>query len=119
MTPMSARTVPRLIALVMTWTLGASAVTFAQTAQPAQLRVTVADQSGGAVPGASVRVTADGMPPISAIADERGGVTVPGLPVGAVQVHVEFAGFVPSDRTVTLRRGSKDRKSTRLNSSHT
>ena len=103
---MSARTISRLIALVMTWALGASVVAFAQTAQPAQLRVTVVDQSGGAVPGASVRVTADGVPPTSAIADERGTVTVPSLPIGAVQVHVEFAGFVPSDRTVTLRRGN-------------
>ena len=90
MTPTSACNVSRLIALVMTWTLGASVVAFAQTAQPAQLRVTVVDQSGGAVPGASVRVTADGVPPTSAIADERGTVTVPSLPIGAVQVHVSL-----------------------------
>jgi hypothetical protein len=80
----------------------------AQAAPPAQLRVTVVDQTGGGVPAAAVRVTrADGTS-VDVTADARGVVTIPVLPVGAVQLHVEFPGFVSHDSTVTLRRGSNN-----------
>lgn len=82
----------------------------AQAPQPAQLRVTVVDPSGGGVPGALVRIAgADGGMLIEVRSDSRGVVAIPGLPVGAVQLHVEFPGFVAHDSTVTLRRGNNNR----------
>ena len=78
----------------------------AQENTAAQLRLTVVDQTGGGVPQASVRVTrADGTT-LDANVDARGVVTIPGLPVGPIQLHVEFPGFVAYDATVVLRRGN-------------
>jgi hypothetical protein len=76
------------------------------TTAQAQLRLTVVDQTGGGVPHASIRVIlADGTT-LDANADARGVVTIPALPVGPVQLHVEFSGFVSYDATVVLRRGN-------------
>src|SRR5262245_47583044 len=73
---------------------------------PAQLRVTVLDQTSAGIPGAVVTVTVPGAAPVKAVADERGVATVPGLPVAAAQIHVEAAGFAAHDAPVTLRRGT-------------
>jgi len=72
---------------------------------PAQLRVTVLDQTSAGIPGAVVTVTVPGAAPVKVVADERGVANVPRLPIVAVQVHVEAAGFVARDASVTLRRG--------------
>ncbi|HEY6360880.1 MAG TPA: carboxypeptidase-like regulatory domain-containing protein [Vicinamibacterales bacterium] len=78
---------------------------FAQSAQQAQLRVTVVDQTGGGVPEASIRITrADGTS-LDVRTDAGGVATIPGLPVGPVELHVEFPGFLSHDSTLTLRRG--------------
>ena len=78
----------------------------AQESAPAQLRLTVVDQTGGGVPRASVRIThADGTT-LDLNADARGVVTIPRLPVGPVQLHVEFPGFVSHDAAMVLRRGN-------------
>jgi hypothetical protein len=87
----------------------------AQTAQPAgqaQLRLIVADETGAGIPNAEVIVTPAGGAPVTAMSDERGVVTVPGLAPGVVAVHVEFPGFTPHDGTVTLRRGSNNQNVT-------
>src|SRR5262245_63258722 len=73
---------------------------------PAQLRVTVLDQTAAGIPGAVVSVTVPGAPPVKVVADERGVANIPGLPVAAAQVHVEAGGFVARDTPVTLRRGT-------------
>jgi hypothetical protein len=98
-------------------TLLVCAASLAATASPvcaqgtnaqAQLRVTVVDQTGGGVANASIRVTrADGTT-LDANADARGVVTIPELPVGPVQLHVEFSGFGSYDATVALRRGNNN-----------
>jgi hypothetical protein len=87
--------------------LSASAL-FAQTNQQAQLRVTVVDQTGAGIPTAVVRVTRDGGAVVEFQTDDRGVATTTGLAVGAVQLHVEFEGFVPYDRVLTLRRGNNN-----------
>jgi len=73
---------------------------------PAQLRVTVLDQTSAGIPGAVVTVTVPGAAPVKAVADERGIATIPGLPVVTAQIHVEAAGFAAHDASVTLRRGA-------------
>ena len=73
---------------------------------PAQLRVTVLDQTSAGIPGAVITATVPGAAPVKAVADDRGVATIPGLPVVAAQVHVEAAGFVARDVPVTLRRGT-------------
>jgi len=73
---------------------------------PAQLRVTVLDQTTAGIPAAVVTVTVPGAAPVKVVADERGVAIVPGLPAVAAQVHVEAAGFVARDAPVTLRRGT-------------
>ena len=73
---------------------------------PAQLRVTVLDQTSAGIPGAVVTVTVPGGAAVKAVADERGVATIPGLPAAGAQVHVEAAGFVARDAPLTLRRGT-------------
>jgi hypothetical protein len=79
--------------------------------QQAQLRVTVIDQTGAAIPGAAIRVTSpDGAPEL--VTDDRGEATLPALTPGPVTVHAEFPGFQPFDAAVTLRRGSNNQEIT-------
>jgi hypothetical protein len=73
---------------------------------PAQLRVTVLDQTSAGIPGAVVTVTVPGAAPVKVVADDRAGATIPGLPAVAAQIHVEAGGFVARDAPVTLRRGA-------------
>ena len=80
----------------------------AQGPQAAQLRVIVVDQTGGGVPQATVRVTTPSGELMEVMTDDRGVATLPGLPVGAVQLRVAFEGFVPHESSVTLRRGANN-----------
>src|SRR5438034_1434935 len=76
------------------------------------LEGTVVDQSGAGVPDAKLTVTnnATGIK-FRTSSDSSGLFTIPVLPVGTYTVEVEHAGFGKLTQ--------KDRKSTRLNSSHT
>src|SRR5688500_12822677 len=80
----------------------------AQTAQPAQLRVTVVDQTGASLPSAHVVVTTTAGVETDARADQRGQATLTSLPVGEVRLHIESEGFTTYDASVTLRRGNNN-----------
>ncbi len=80
----------------------------AQTANQAQLRITVIDQTGASLPAAHVRVTDAAGVVREANVDQRGQTTLTVLPIGAVQLQVEAAGFNPFTGTVTLRRGNNN-----------
>lgn len=93
----------------------ASAQAPAAPTGPAQLRVTVVDQTGAVLPTATVRVTpvpanaaaATAAPAsVEAGLDDRGVASLQDLPIGSVQLYVESEGFAPVDRTITLRRGA-------------
>ena len=86
----------------------------AQTAQPAQLRVTVVDQTGASIPAAHVVVTTAAGVVTDARADQRGQATLTSLPVGEVRLHIESEGFSPHDASVTLRRGNNNQTVTLL-----
>ena len=73
---------------------------------PAQLRVTVLDQTSAGIPAAVVTVTVTGAAPVKVVADEHGVAIIPGLPAVAAQIHVEAAGFLARDAQATLRRGT-------------
>ena len=73
---------------------------------PAQLRVTVLDQTSAGIPAAVVTVTIAGAAPVKVVADEHGVATIPGLAAAAAQIHVEAAGFLAHDAQATLRRGT-------------
>jgi outer membrane receptor for ferrienterochelin and colicin len=83
-------------------------VVSAQSAQQAQLRLTIIDQTGASIPGAQVRLTPAAGSLMDVIVDQRGQATVDALPVGPLQLHVEFGGFNPADSTLTLRRGANN-----------
>jgi hypothetical protein len=89
-----------------------SAPVFAQSANQAQLRLVIVDQTGAGIPAATVTVTPASGAPITATSDERGVATLPALAVGTVKVHVEFPGFEVSDTTLTLRRGANNQNVT-------
>ena len=84
----------------------------AQTANQAQLRLVVVDETGAGIPNATVVVTPVSGEPITVMSDERGLVTVQGLAAGSVQLHVEFPGFTAHDATVNLRRGANNQSVT-------
>jgi hypothetical protein len=84
----------------------------AQTANQAQLRLVVVDQTGAGIPAATITITAGSGQAVTITSDERGLATAPALPVGAVTIHVEFPGFEPRDTTLTLRRGANNQTMT-------
>jgi hypothetical protein len=84
----------------------------AQTANQAQLRLVVVDETGAGIPNATVVVTPLAGEPITVMSDERGLVTVQGLAPGPVQLHVEFPGFTAHDAPVNLRRGANNQNVT-------
>ena len=56
--------------------------------------ITVADSTGGMLPGASIRVTNNGTGLARAgTASERGELNIPYLPVGSYSISVELVGF--------------------------
>jgi len=80
----------------------------AQTANQAQMRLVVVDQTGAGIPNATIVVTMPSGEPITVLSDERGLATVPALTPGSATLHVEFPGFEPFETTVTLRRGANN-----------
>ena len=58
------------------------------------INVSVADATGAMVPGASIKVTNNGTGLLRAgVANERGELSIPYLPVGQYSIVVEIAGF--------------------------
>jgi hypothetical protein len=76
------------------------------TANQTQLRLVVIDETGAGIPQATVVVTPPGGEAIAFTTDERGLAMSPPLPLGNVQLHVEFPGFEPYESQLTLRRGA-------------
>ena len=99
-----------LLFLVAAWLVALPLA--AQTANQAQMRLVVVDQTGAGIPNATIVVTMPSGQPITVLSDERGLATVPALTPGSVALHVEFPGFEPFDTTVTLRRGANNQNVT-------
>ncbi len=74
----------------------------------AALRVTILDQTGAAIVGASVRVTPSEGAAIDLPSNERGQALIAELSPGVVRLHVESPGFAPYDSEVNLRRGNNN-----------
>ncbi len=91
-----------LMALLIAAPLAAQQNTNNQT----QLRLVVVDETGAGIPQATVVVTPTNGEPITFATDERGLAMSPALPVGNVQLHIEFPGFEPYESQLTLRRGA-------------
>jgi hypothetical protein len=91
-----------LMALLIAAPLAAQQNTNNQT----QLRLVVVDETGAGIPQATVVVTPANGEPITFATDERGLAMSPALPVGNVQLHIEFPGFEPYVSQLTLRRGA-------------
>ena len=90
-------------ALVKSVALGCllAMVTFAQT--PGILNGLVADESGGAIAGASVTLDDQaGRPIASTTTNGAGSFTLSGLPAGHYQLHVEKAAFGPAHMDVII-----------------
>src|SRR5688500_8393604 len=71
-----------------------------------QLRLTVVDQTGAGIPAGTVRIKAKAGEPVTFVSDERGVAASPALTPGPVTVQVEFPGFLPFERPLTLRGGA-------------
>jgi len=97
-----------LVALVLLASFVPASPAFAQANQQAQLRITVIDQTGASIPGARARVTPAAGAASEAIVDERGQTTFTALPIGAVQVDIDAAGFNSFTGRLTLRRGGNN-----------
>jgi hypothetical protein len=95
-----------LIALVI------AAPLHAQTANQAQVRLVVVDETGAGIPAAAIVLTPASGAPITAVSDERGLATLPAVPVGAAQLHVEFPGFEPLDQPLNVKRGANNQSVT-------
>ena len=98
----------RFVSIALCLLLLAASPAMGQIGQPAQLRVTVVDQTGASIPSAHVVVTNGAGFTAQADVDQRGQVTLTSLPVGSVRLQVESVGFSSYDATVTLRRGNNN-----------
>jgi hypothetical protein len=98
----------RFVSLTLSLLALAASPALGQAGQPAQLRVTVVDQTGASIPGAHVVVTNGAGFTTQADVDQRGQVTLTSLPVGSVRLQVESVGFSSHDASVTLRRGNNN-----------
>jgi hypothetical protein len=78
----------------------------AQTGNQTQLRIVVIDETGAGIPMATIIVTPAKGDAITFETDERGLSTSPMLTPGEVLLHVEFPGFDPFEKKLTLRRGA-------------
>jgi hypothetical protein len=79
------------------------------------LRVSVLDQTGAAIVGATVSIVLPPGEPRTLVANERGEATFENLVPGKYLVHVESAGFETVDLPdVNVRRGRQERKEIRL-----
>jgi hypothetical protein len=78
----------------------------AQTPNQTELRIVVIDETGAGIPTATIIVTPVAGKAITFSTDERGLAVSPPLPVGEALLHVEFTGFDPFEKKLTLRRGA-------------
>lgn len=79
---------------------------FAESEPRAQLHLVVVDETNAALPAAAVTIyTTDGTPGIDVIADDKGVVVVPSLPVGFAQIYARFPDHRSSAEAATLERG--------------
>ena len=93
--------------LVSAFVLFTAAPAFAQnSANQAQLRLVVVDQTGAGIPAATVTLKPATGEPIVFVADDHGVASSPALVPGAVTVQVEFPGFMPFEAPLTLKRGA-------------
>jgi hypothetical protein len=80
--------------------LGFAPAAFAQGAAAAQLSGTVADASGGALPGVEVTVTHTGTGATRfQITDTNGNYTFPSLPIGPYKLTAQLQGFSQFEQT--------------------
>jgi outer membrane receptor protein involved in Fe transport len=79
-----------------------------RAANQAELRLVVVDTTNSGIPTASVTITPATGTPVTAMTDERGLVTLPGLVAGDVKVKVEFVGFETFEAPLRLQRGANN-----------
>jgi hypothetical protein len=77
-----------------------------EAAGPADLKITVVDQTGAALITASVTVTSPAGTSSTVAVDPRGQMTMPGLALGSYTVRVEAEAFQTYEGTLTLKKGS-------------
>jgi hypothetical protein len=77
-----------------------------EAAGPADLKVTVVDQTGAALITASVTVVDAAGAEHTTVADARGQVTIAGLALGAVTLRVHAEAFQSFEGPLTLKRGA-------------
>jgi Carboxypeptidase regulatory-like domain len=77
-----------------------------EAAGPAELKITVVDQTGASLITASVAVTGPSGTPIALTVDPRGQAVIPGLAIGAYTVRVEAEAFQTYEGTITLKKGT-------------
>lgn len=97
----------RLLLLLVILALGATpSAASTEAAGPADLKVTVVDQTGAALITAAVTVVDESGAERTAQVDARGQVTVAGLPLGAVTIRVQADAFQTFEGPLTLKRGA-------------
>ena len=92
-----------LLAVLALGTTPAMAST--EAAGPAELKITVVDQTGAALITAAVVVVDETGAERAAQVDARGQVTIAGLPLGAITVRVHAEAFQSFEGPLTLKRG--------------
>src|SRR5688572_11627635 len=104
--------------LILSWTLITGAHLRAQAGN-ATLTGSIVDAQGGALPGATVTVTEQATTAARTITSDRDGVfRIPALNPGRYNLDITMEGFSPLKVTDVSLAPAEDRKSTRLNSSH-
>src|SRR6187455_1869796 len=94
-----------LFALLLSCLAAPSARAEEAAPSPAELRVTVIDQTGGALVTATVTVTDAGGVSRQVHVDGKGAVVITDLFAAAYHVKVEAEAFAPSEGTIALRKG--------------
>src|SRR5438477_3083560 len=95
------RSACRSLAVLAVLLLSASAVDAQITA--ATLAGTIKDATGGVLPGADiVAKNVDTGISRATVSNGDGAFTLPGLPPGKYEVHIELPGFTPSVQTLEL-----------------
>jgi hypothetical protein len=77
-----------------------------EASSPADLKITVVDQTGAALVGASITVVDQAGSRKTVPVDERGQVSIQGLTVGTYMVKVEAAAFQTFEGPLTLKKGA-------------
>jgi hypothetical protein len=79
-----------------------------EAAGPADLKITVVDQTGAALITASVTIVEASGASRTVPVDSRGQASIPGLALGSVTVRVEAEAFETYEGLVTLKRGANN-----------